>query len=1041
MWALGAGLRTASVLKPLLASHSMKPGPLFFLLAAAIAALLSAWWLFGGGSTSSAAGGLATRETQAVTISLEQDATLGDVEPAEIEGGGLADVEAGGMGERTLGAAAKGLVAAVQAPRLEAATGPYTGRLVDPLGRPIKGTEVIVESWEDAALASTPGMQFSAGRRRKRPTGATGDDGKFTVETKDSLGRSLGVSVVVRGYSDAPIKCVLDPENGREMGDVALKPAVIVGGWVRDAEGAPVESVRVRRIDRNGDATDDMMDQIGFGGLVKAVRTDADGRFELPHEEEGLITLKLDGDDILPERFDGPTMRAGDVEDDLVITVKRAGQIEGVVVGYPLGRKRGMVAAAPLDAHVEDEDSSAISALMAAQLSPAGDHTAKIGPDGSFRLSGLVPGARYRVRAITKNLFVHTVELSEAIDTTAGGGPVTLQFDPGVTVTFQALDAKTKKPVENMSISGKYGSESAFVQLSENAGDPPDHFPDGKVTLYELRPDSDSKALRLKIDGDGYFRNGDVELDVPESGTVNLGKVMMEPAPLLRFRVVDAVTGKPIKRARVTVDPMRRTNAGTGESGEGPLQGMGSTDDEEEDRAAAAEVLFGEYRVRSRGRTDRKGYCPLSMVTGSGASVKVEARGYATFMEAPFEPPVDGEEEIVIKLYGGGSLQVRVTDTAKAPVVFARVECRRDAGGRSVKKNTKTDENGFAEIEHIASGDWEVRAFRPSTSPFADGGMGSPRHPAEWVQVHVPRSRAATVDLEVPAVGDLSGTVFLDGAPAPDVRLSLASADRADRMERMLEFQDRFSTSGSNGRSDFDGTFTLTDIVPGDYIVLARHPDLAMVVRTEVTVEAGDNSATIELPSTSLEGRVLDDEGVPVVGAAISIGRASKSEEGAAEESMARQFLASNAGATARTDLNGAYRLVGVDADVQLVVYVQAEGYADSKSDPVQAATDETRTVASVILERAGAIVVFRGEESGESAVGFVRATPTGGRALENGATPKIAILKAGRARLTGLLSGTWEVTVGDPSGEAAADSAEPQTVEIEAGETVELEF
>jgi hypothetical protein len=1022
----------------------MKPGPLFFLLAAAIVALLSAWWLLGGGSTSSAAGGLATNETQAVTIALEPDATLGDVEATEVAGSGLAEVEADGMGERTLGAAAKGPSGAVQAPRLEAATGPYTGRLVDPLGRPIKGTEVIVESWEDAALASTPGMQFNVGRKRKRPTATTGDDGKFTVEAKDSLGRSLGVSVVMRGYSDAPIKCVLDPEKGREMGDVALKPAVIVGGWVRDAEGSPVQNVRVRRIERvdgNGDVVDDLMDQMGFGGLVEAVRTDADGRFELPHEEEGLITLKLDGDDILPERWDGPTKRAGDVEDDLVITVKRAGQIEGMVVGYPVGRKRGMVAAAPLDALVEEEDSSALSALMAAQLSPAGDHTAKIGPDGSFRLSGLVPGARYRVRAIAKEMFVQTVELSEPVDTSAGGGPVTLQFDPGVTVTFQALDAKTKKPVEDMLISGKYGSTTAYLRMSEDAGDPPDRFLDGKVTLYELRPKPDSATLRLKIDGDGYFRNQDVELDVPESGTVNLGKVLMEPAPLLRFRVVDAVTGKPVKRARVTVDPMQRTNAGTGGSGEESLQGMGSTDDEEEDRAAAAEVLFGEYRVRSRGRTDRKGYCPLSMVTGSGASVKVEARGYATYMEAPFEPPVDEEEEIVIKLYGGGSLQVWVTDTAKAPVDLVRVECRREAGVRSVKKGTKTDENGFAEIEHIASGDWEVRAFRPSTSPFADGGMGSPRHPAEWVQVHVPRSSSAKVDLEVPALGDLSGTVFLGGAPAPDVRLNLASPDHVDRMERMLEFQDRYSTSGSNGTSGFDGTFTLTDIVPGDYIVLARHADLAMVVRTEVTVEVGDNSATIELPSTALEGRVLDDEGAPVVGAAISIGRARKSEEGAAEESMAREFLASNAGATARTDLDGAYRLVGVDADVQLVVYVQAGGYADSKSDPVQAAADETRTVNSVVLERAGALVVFRGDESGEAAVGFVRATPTGGRALEKGATPKIAILKAGRARLTGLVSGTWEVIVGDPSRQAAAESAEPRTVEIEAGETVELEF
>ena len=1025
----------------------MKPGLLLLLLLGAIGALFSAWWLLGSDAVSGTGGGTGEGEATEMVTTLAPDATLVDVEARPRADGDLAGVDANDFGARTAGAKPRSTRLATQQPKLEAATGPYTGRLVDSLGRPMKGVEIFVESWEDAAREQSAGIQFNVGAKRKRPKGVTADDGKFEVTSKEALGRSIGLTATVRGFSESPVKCVLDPEKGREMGDVALKPAVIVSGWVRDAGGSPIVDARIRRVDRNGDGAADLMDQIGFGGLVKAVRTDADGWFELPHEDEGLITLKIESDEILTERWDGPTKRAGDVLQDVVIVVKRAGQIQGTVVGYPIGRKRGLVAAVPLDAEDDDESSGGLSELVAAQLSPAGDYTCSIEPDGSFTLPGLVPGARYRLRAIAKKFFVETVELSEAVDATAGlngsGETVSLQFDPGVTITFQVLNKRTKEPVELMEIAGKSGSEPAFLQLAENAGDPPDRFPDGKVTLYELRPEDGPERLSLSIDGEGYFRNGDVVIDVPVSGTVNIGKIFLEPAPLLKFRVVDAVTRKPVKRARVTVDPLAAPVEASSEAGGALGASESESDEEAEQREAAEEMFFGAYRVRSRGRTDRKGYCPLSLVAGSGVSLEVKARGYATHVEAPFEIPADTEEEVVIELFGGGTLQVRVTDTEGAPAVLARVQCRRDAGNRMVNKGANTDDNGFVEFEHIAAGAWEVRAFRADNSPFAEGGAGSAKHPAEWSKVNVPRRGQATIDLGVPAFGDLSGIVLLGNRPSADARVALSTVDGVERAEMMLEFQGQFAglgDSGSTDTTDFEGRFTLTDIVPGDYVILTVHPDLAMVVKTEVTVEVGDNSATVDIPATSLEGRVLDDSGAPVVGAAVSVERRSSDEE-AGERSMVRQFLGSDSGATARTDVNGAYTLMGVESEVDLVVLVVADGYADASSESLKVATGETRMVPPIAVERAGAIVVTSGKALDDATTGFVRAEPTGGRALETLAPSKVAILKAGRARIGGLVPGTWKVTLQEAGESEGVTSLDPKTIEVESGETAELEF
>ncbi len=921
------------------------------------------------------------------------------------------------------------------------ATGPYTGRLVDSLGRPVVDTEVRLQSWEDASAPLQP--QFGFGMQRPSgEAGTTDRDGHFAVESKKPFGRSIGVTAEVPGYSDDPIKCVLDPDRGRELGDVFLQPAVHVTGWVRDADDRPVAGARVRRIEREGDALVDMMDKIGFAGILGLATTDTDGRFELPHEDPGTIILLIEHEDILPERYDGPARRGGEVLQDIVIRAQRAGSIEGRVISYPEGRVRGVVTASIVDeALTEDSHSSSVGDLMSAQMG-TGDHSAEIEGDGTFIVSGLLPGAKYELRAVDRKMFVQNIPISAPVVAASGGGPVSLQFDAGATGRLRVVDAKTDRPVEALTISGRFGTTPALLQLTEDAGSAPDSFPKGVVTIYELRPSSRQTAmprtLTLTLDAPGYFRRNDVTLDVPASGVNDIGKVTLEPAPRVTFRVVDAATREPIKRARVTLQPASAATSLMGDRGRRG-RGRGRTDEEAEQAEEAERLLFGEVPERSREKTDRNGRCTLTALEGDDIILEVRVRKYATYVEAGFVAPRDGGE-IEIALAGGGTLLAYVVDAHGDPASDVRVECRTNAGGREKVTGERTAEDGVALFDNLAEGSYEVRAFRSGSSPWS----ALEQHDEEWIQVEIARGVENRVDLAVPAVGDVVGLVRLGSEPTADARVSLVEAKDADRLEAAIRIQDQMG--GLSGGSPFtsltdaEGRYQLPDVEPGDYALLVRHPDVAMVTRKDVRVAGSLTEADVIISATTLAGRVVDDEGQPIVGAKVTVQPHREGDE-ALGRSLARQFL-SGGGADTLTDAEGRYRLIGVRSGEELDVFATATGYAEAQETRLRVADGETLTIKDLELERAGAVLVTMTDTDTSVGASFVTAEPVSGRALDEGATQKVVLMRAGRTRVDGLLAGEWRIALrnfGSAGGEMA--DRESKTVVVKPGETVELEL
>ncbi len=892
--------------------------------------------------------------------------------------------------------------------------GPYKGRILDHLGRPVTGVEVTLQAWADAG--EMMGGRIQIGRPKPRMEEATTDgEGRFSVEPKKPLGRALGVSAVVRGYLKAPFKHVFEEADGNDLGDVVLEPAVIVEGWVRDQDGSPIANARVRRIERDGDAVVDMLDQIGFSGMLDLVRTDDDGRFELPHEKEGKIVLLAEHDDILAARYSGPARRGGEVLQDIVIQAQRAGKIRGHVVGYPLGRVRGVVAAAALDPSADETTKTGMSAIMSARFSPAGEHKGKVAADGSFTIGGLTPGARYELRVTERRRFVETVTLSDIVEAQADGAPASLRFDAGAEVTLRVIDRKTKKPVEAMSVSARWPDGVSKLQFTPQGKDTPKRFRKGEVKLHELRPDGGKDKLTITVEAPGYLRAKTKPVDVGASGLVDAGTVELVEAPRFHFRVIDVATREPIRKAKVTLS-------------------KGSAMSSEE--AMRDAMLTGEVSRRAWKKTDRKGECVIAALGEETLVLTVRARGYAKYTRYDFDQSAT-TGEILIELSHGGAIQVTAVDTNGTPFTSGvRVQCRTDSEDTKSMSTKAVDGEGQALFEELLAGTYEVRALRGKVQNF---GRRSREGDGEWKTVEVGHDRFVEVEYVLPSVGGLTGFVTMGNGPAVGARVSVVKEEDADQSERFIQLQDEFA--GLSGRNSGDttgpdGGFELTDIEPGAYVLFVRHPDVAMVTREDVEIDLGVSTIDVEILMTAIEGQVVDGEGGPIAGAHISVRQFNP--EGDEEVRLTRSFLGMSK-STTRTDIDGHYVVAGVRADAPLQIVVQADGFTDAVSGTVTVSERETRGIPAIKLERAGTVLVtFASEEIGDDLY-FATAKPEEGTAARD----KIELMRGGRASIGGLTAGRWIIQAqrADRSADGGREGTATVTVEVKPGETVEVEL
>ena len=317
----------------------------------------------------------------------------------------------------------------------------------------------------------------------------------------------------------------------------------------------------------------------------------------------------------------------------------------------------------------------------------------------------------------------------------------------------------------------------------------------------------ETKEVSLRVEGAGITPRRLTGV-FDGSESADVGEVRVARASALSGRVVDGA-GKPVNGVSVTLEPGR---ASTGPFGADDTEG---------------EPVFT--------RTGSDGSFRFDQAASSGNVLRVEAEGFAS---AGLSGVRAGSLPAPIVLTAATTLTGRVLGTdGRTPAAGALVR----AEGKTVGRWVEAGADGRFRITDGPT---------PTTRMVADAG--------ETGRAEAPVRAAEPVTLVLARPAVLAGRIVdaRSGAPVPRARVEA----RGDSHTELA-------------RSGPDGRYRISGIAPGRYRVTADERTRVPYSRDDVLAEAG-RTTTVDLPLTlgaTVSGRVVDERGAPVAGAAVRL--------------------------------------------------------------------------------------------------------------------------------------------------------------------------
>ncbi|WP_437937880.1 MSCRAMM family protein [Sorangium sp. So ce341] len=266
-----------------------------------------------------------------------------------------------------------------------------TGRAVDSSGAPLPGVYIDAESLFAVGEMSAVAMEAAAQAQ-------TEDDGSF------SLPNVPKGTIAVRGYDGSNAVSSVEVEvsscDSLEPVKLVMSPGGSLSGVARDADGKPIAGARITLMHR----------PIGFVNTV----SDADGRFHFEQIPPGVIrVMARSGAQVT---IAGVKIEEGkDARLEITLAPKGTAELRGRVTagGKPLPGARLMLATA-----IGDDGTIGLHYPVTAE-------------DGSYRVSGLTPGA-----------YIINVE------STSTGAGLRVKPDEVVTMDLQVIEQPSMKDKE-----------------------------------------------------------------------------------------------------------------------------------------------------------------------------------------------------------------------------------------------------------------------------------------------------------------------------------------------------------------------------------------------------------------------------------------------------------------------------------------------------------------------------------------------------------------------------------------------------------------
>ena len=902
------------------------------------------------------------------------------------------------------------------------------GRVVSDAGAPLANARVIVgdNDFMPLEVISSSNEEFA-----KRWNTVTRADGRF--EIRGPVAGRLRLGVWVDGYAPLLQENInLANGAGTDLGDVVVQRGVRLSGYVTVEGGGPVAGAKIF-----AEAVSSSGFSFSMPGRMRqpVAVTDAKGAFEINTQAAGPWKFLVSSANHPDRTFEGVAANAGAHDSGLNFALSAGATIAGQLAGLP------EVMPDALQVLAREHRDGGWGPPVEARIS-------ELDADGRFVITGCKADTKYDVYAAVSDssglsFFGRpTTPRSETVTVPSGSLGVLLTFKPANGVTFLVVD-QAGAPVEDMTVSVGRG----YLRPHKVDDKVVEHFPGGLVMIDDLPflpADVSPIPTEVAIEAVG-FETQQIELaGQSQNGILNLGTITMRDVPVVRVRVVDADTGKPIEDARVTLAlPSKEENP----FGFVELADVGRMADQVTSRVA---------------RTKANGVATLSAFEGEVANVSVRHADFTIGRMDGVAMPVGEAVDVEVRMGRGGRVEVLAKNAIGEPIKGVRIHTRRppepqggsntmmrtlgasvSMGGPGQVDQSVTNDKGLAVFPHLEPG---AHQFRIGNAPASGGGMfiaiesGNESQEPGWSQISVAEGETVELELIEEPMSELTGRVLEGGRPLAGARVRLQEAK--DDNEPSFDF---FLPNQGGTTTDGMGRFKMERVKPGDYTVVIEHSSRVMDYSEALTLGVGSETYSVDLPITIVEGRVTDAQGQPIQGAKVE---AITPSEGRSS-SMVSMFISDGGdtaitvgGATtdpARTNANGEYSLRGVASDRPIQVRATHASSAPVTSKELELGPGEVRRGIDLEMLPAGKLrVVLNGAP--EDTFFLVHANYLDGA----GIPPELTTLTDGEATLDSLRPGRWQLSLSEVgmNGNGAGDRDDwKREVVVKPGETTEAAF